>query len=64
MSNIGVNVNSLMASVFLISSLYVLYRAGTASVGTAIIELGLIGAICICVYFSYRLIIVINRTMS
>lgn len=64
MSNIGVDVKSLMASAFLISSLYVLYRAGTVSVGSAIIELIFISAICICLYFSYRLIIAINRTLG
>jgi hypothetical protein len=60
-NNIGVDVKSLMASVFLISSLYVFYRSGTAPVTSAIIELGFIGAIGVCLYFSYRLMIAISR---
>jgi hypothetical protein len=50
-----------MASAFLLSSLYVFYRAGSVPVGSAIIELVFICAICICLYFSYRLIMAISR---
>ncbi|MGA9141781.1 MAG: hypothetical protein WBZ29_16265 [Methanocella sp.] len=61
MNNIGVDIKSLMASAFLISSLYVFYRSGTASVSSAIIELGFICAIGICLYFSYQLMVAISR---
>ncbi|OPY29860.1 MAG: hypothetical protein A4E28_00642 [Methanocella sp. PtaU1.Bin125] len=61
---IVIDIKSLMASAFLLSSAYVIYRASTVSIGSAIIELGFIGALCACMYFSYRLIIVLNRTMG
>ncbi len=61
MSIIGVDVKSLMASAFLISSLYVSYRSSTASLGSAMMELVFMAAICICLYYSYRLMIAISR---
>jgi hypothetical protein len=53
-----------MASAFLFSSAYVMYRGSTASPGTAIVEVAFAGAVCICLYFSYRLIIAINKTVE
>lgn len=60
----AIDTKSLYASIFLMTSLYVLYRAGTASPGTALIEVGFIVAIGFCMYFSYRLILIINETLA
>lgn len=53
-----------MASVFLGTSVYILYRTSSVSIGNAMIELGFIGAIAFCLYLSYRLIVIINGTLS
>ena len=52
-----------MASVFLITSMYFIYRAGTVSINDAVIEIAFFAAIGFCLYLSYRLIVIINRTL-
>ena len=63
MLSIALDGKSFLATAFLISSLYVFYRSGSGSIEAALLELGLVFAIGLGLYFSYRLIQVINRTL-
>jgi hypothetical protein len=58
--NIKLDVKSLAATVFLVASLYVFARAGQGFPVNAIIEASFIIAIIVCLYFSYRLILIMN----
>ena len=62
MTNIRVDFKSLLATMFLAMSAYVLLRAGQGSLIEGIIEVLFITLITICLYFSYRLILVVNNT--
>ncbi|WP_424357580.1 hypothetical protein [Methanocella sp. MCL-LM] len=62
MTNIRVDFKSLLATMFLALSAYVLFRAGQGSLIEGIIEVMFITLITICLYFSYRLILVVNNT--
>jgi len=53
---------SVLATTFLGLSAYVLFRANQGSLYSGIIEVAFVLAILICLYVSYRLIIVINNT--
>lgn len=60
---IKVDFKSLLATMFLALSAYVLFRAGQGSLFAGIVEVMFITLIAICLYFSYRLIIVVNNTV-
>lgn len=61
--NIRVDFKSLLATIFLALSTYVLFRAGQGSLLAGFIEVMFIALIAVCLYFSYRLIIVVNNTI-
>ncbi|MGA9141782.1 MAG: hypothetical protein WBZ29_16270 [Methanocella sp.] len=58
--DIKLDIKSLAATIFLAASLYVFARAGQGFPVNAIIEASFIVAIVVCLYFSYRLILIMN----
>lgn len=60
MTNVRLDVKSLAATIFLGASLLVLMQAGQGSIYNAALEIGMVIAIFVCLYFSYRLILVVN----
>jgi len=60
MRNMKPDIKSLAATVFLAASLYVFARAGHGFPANAIIEVSFMIAIVVCLYFSYRLILIVN----
>ncbi len=60
MRNLKPDIKSLAATVFLAASLYVFARAGQGFPVNAIIEVSFMIAIVVCLYFSYRLILIVN----
>lgn len=63
MINIKIDVKSLLATAFLALSAYVLFRAGQGALFSGIIEVTFLTAITACLYFSYRLIVVVHDTI-
>jgi hypothetical protein len=55
------DVRSLAAAVFLAVSLYVMTGADQSSIYTASVAMAFVFAITVCIYFSYRLVLAINR---
>lgn len=62
MIKIKVDLKSLLATLFLALSAYVLLRASQGSLFSGVIEVMFIVMITVCLYFSLRLIIVVNNT--
>ncbi len=63
MSDIAIDMRSLLATVFLATSLYLFYGT-SVSLYNAMIALVLTGAVAFGLYLSYRLIVIINSTLS
>lgn len=61
MIRIRLDVRSLAAAIFLAVSLYVMTGADQNSIYTAGIAMAFVLAITVCIYFSYRLVLAINR---
>ena len=60
MINIKLDVRSLAATIFLAASLYVLAKADQGSIFNAVMEITIVIAITVLLYFSYRLILIVN----
>ena len=61
MIRIRIDVRSLAATIFLAVSLYVMTGTDQNSIYTAGIAMAFVIAIIVCLYFSYRLVLAINR---
>jgi hypothetical protein len=55
------DVRSLAAAIFLAVSLYVMTGTDQSSIYTAGIVMAFVMAISVCLYYSYRLVLAINR---
>ena len=61
MIKIRLDVRSLAAAIFLAVSLYVMTGTDQNSIYTAGIVMAFVIAITVCLYYSYRLVLAINR---